>query len=111
MLLMGLAIRIRGVRDEDDVEAKIERSLRFALGRYGRQIERVVVRVDDLNGPRGGVDKQVKVQVTGPGIGVLVVEERHAELGAAVDRAASKADRAISRWLARARLEARPSLR
>ena len=40
------------------------RRLAFAFGRFGPLLRRVAVRLTDLNGPRGGVDKACPLAVT-----------------------------------------------
>jgi ribosome hibernation promoting factor len=58
-------LEMRGVNYELDDKLKdhLERRLRFALGRFAARIDRVRVRLSDVNGPRGGVDKQCRIAV------------------------------------------------
>ena len=42
--------------------AHVERRLRFALSRFGQKIRLAAVQLADLNGPRGGLDKQCRVR-------------------------------------------------
>ena len=52
----------------------ITRRLHFVLGRFAREIERVTVRVGDLNGPRGGTDKRCHMEVKLRGLGDVLGE-------------------------------------
>ncbi len=73
----------------------IERRLLYALGRFGSRIRRVLVRVEDLNGPRGGLDKRCHVEAHLAGPGLLVVDVRDVELEPAVSRAAERMARRV----------------
>lgn len=72
-------------------------SLYFALGRFATKIEHVGVRLSDVNGPRGGVDKECRVRIRLHGLRVVLVTDVDAELRAAVDRACERAGRAVAR--------------
>jgi len=84
----------------------VERRLLFALGRFGGRVQRVLVRLEDLNGPRGGLDKRCQMEVRLAGRGVLVVDVRDSATEPAVSRAADRMARRVREELA-ARREAR----
>ena len=87
----------------DALRAHIERRLLFALGRFQRRIRRVTVRVFDVNGPRGGVDKTCRVVVDVIPSGRIVVEHTEDDLHTAMDWAAERTGHAVGRELARRR--------
>jgi len=64
----------------------IERRLRFALSRFADRIDRVTVRLADLHGPRGGVDKQCRIVVRLRPGGEVVIEDTATDLETAIDR-------------------------
>ena len=83
------------------------RRLRFVLTRYSGRIQRVVVRMGDENGPRGGVDKFCRIQVylcTAP---VAAIEDNGPELYAVINRAVDRVGRAVVKHLDRSRVERR----
>ncbi|HRI18348.1 MAG TPA: HPF/RaiA family ribosome-associated protein [Burkholderiaceae bacterium] len=88
---------------------RIRRRAGFALSRLQPHVERVEVRLSDINGARGGVDKQCRVMVTltqGP---AAVVEDLDADLPTLIDRAMARAGRVAAKRLARgARQRAEP---
>jgi hypothetical protein len=102
---MRIDIRSLNDRVDDASRAFIERRLLFALGRFGSRIQRVMVRLEDLNGPRGGLDKRCHIEVRMPGRGVLVVDVRDLELGPAVSRAAERIARRVRDELATRRAQ------
>ena len=54
--LVPAAIRVTGVSLEPEHRDYIRKRLGSKLGKYATSIERVSVRVRDVNGPRGGID-------------------------------------------------------
>jgi ribosomal subunit interface protein len=100
-----MRITVRAVRVEigDDVRGCIERRLRFALGRFGRRVVSVRVRLEDLNGSRGGWDKRCSLSARLNGAPALRVEETHKDLYPAIDRAAGRLDRAVTKEITRGR--------
>ncbi|MBL8762858.1 MAG: HPF/RaiA family ribosome-associated protein [Phycisphaerae bacterium] len=59
------------------------------------------VRLTDLNGPKGGIDKRCAIVVTPPGLGTLRVEEQAADYYSAIDAAAAALKQSIARLLER----------
>ena len=78
-----------------------QRRLRFALSRADNHVRRIVVRLSDINGPRGGEDKRCQLQVLLAGLPDVVVEDTEADLYFAIDRAADRAGRSVMRKLDR----------
>ena len=74
------------------------RRLEFALRRFGARVRSLTVRVADLNGPRGGLDKRclVTIRLTSPRR-LIVVEDTDAEAEVAIGRAADRASRVVAR--------------
>jgi ribosome-associated translation inhibitor RaiA len=75
--------------------------LSFALGARNDQIQRVVVRLTDINGPRGGKDICCHLQVSLAKQADVVIKDVEEDLYMAVDRAAGRVSRAVARQLAR----------
>jgi len=70
-------------------------------GRFEDRIRLVIVRLLDVNGPRGGIDKQCRIKLELIPSGNLVIHEASADLAAAIDRGADRIGHAISRKLHR----------
>lgn len=73
------------------------------LGKFAPAVERVSVRIEDVNGPRGGVDRECRVKVVLSGLPSVVVVERDASVAAAIDVALGAAERAVRRAVQRRR--------
>jgi CBS domain-containing protein/ribosome-associated translation inhibitor RaiA len=88
--------------DEGDREY-MRRKLGRKLGKFGRFIERASVRIEDVNGPRGGIDKRCRIKVVLKGLPSVVVEQQHEALQAAMDGALERTERAVRRSVQRRR--------
>jgi putative sigma-54 modulation protein len=107
---MKLTIHSNGLNLEPLMQNRIARRMGFALGRFGDKVGRVAVRLADINGPRGGVDKRCRVLVDVASGGPTVVEVTDSDLRSAIDRAADRIGRAVHRKLERVRLCADPAI-
>lgn len=95
---MRIAIRTGGIPSQ--LAALARRRLEYALGRFGTRIRSVTVRLADVNGPRGGVDKTCVIAVRlEPARRLIVIEDIDADAPVAIDRAADRAARAVARAL------------
>ena len=81
----------------DSLRAYIERRIGMAVGRCARHVRTVRVRCSDINGPRGGADKQCKIHATLAPRVELVITDSDSDLYATVNRAASRLKHAVSR--------------
>jgi hypothetical protein len=98
-------IHTAGVTLSDDERALTRRKLGTKLGKFLPAIERVSVRVADINGPRGGVDQTCRVKVVLSGLPSVVFENRDASRNAAIDAALTGAERAVGKTLRRRRMK------
>lgn len=78
--------------------------LEFALGRFAGRVRSLTVRLTDVNGPRGGLDKKCLIAVRLTRLRhEVVIEDVGANHDVVVSRAAERASRAVSRALQSAR--------
>jgi CBS domain-containing protein len=101
--LVPAHIRVLGVELDEDDQRYIRRKLGMKLGKFATSIERVSVRVEDVNGPRGGVDRVCRIKVVLSALPGVIFERRHTSLEAAIDGALAGAERAVRRTLQRRR--------
>ena len=83
----------------------LSRHLFYALGRFGTAIDHVDVRLADINGPRGGVDKRCRivVKLRAADSTSLTVDDEDTNLRVAVANATARIGRAVARALDRKR--------
>lgn len=107
---MKLDIRSPNLLVSEALREHTTRNLRFSLGRWAPQIERVVVTVADINGPRGGLDKRCGVRVVGRDGWLVTITHTERSCEAAVSHAVSRAARTVARRIDRKRRPARAAL-
>lgn len=100
-------ILARGVDLDPNAREYIRRKLGRKLGKFASAIERVSVRVEDVNGPRGGVDHVCRIKAVLSGRPSIVVERRADSLAAAVEAALTAVESAVRRTVQRRRTAAR----
>ena len=82
---------------------RIRQALAVKLGKFAHSIERVSVRVEDVNGPRGGIDQLCSIKVVLRDHPSVVFEKQDAAQNAAIDGALAGVERAVRRKLQRKR--------
>lgn len=100
---MQFDIRAQGLELTDDLHDYAERRLSFALDWAHHEVGQVMLRLYDLNGPRGGNDKRCQVRIPLHRIRDVVVEETAADAYSAMGRAIERAARTLQRRLSRQR--------
>jgi putative sigma-54 modulation protein len=96
-----LAIRFKAT----ERSAALINYVRQLIARLGvRRVDSVIVRFEDVNGPKGGVDKRCSVSMRGP-FGSCVVQTLDAEFYAGAERALELCERKLEqssgrRWTA-----------
>ncbi len=100
---MSLEIRNQNIEISDALRTYVERRLGFALRKYANRISRVTVRLCDLNGPRGGMDKRCQISAAVLPSQAVSLQAVDADLYAAVDRAAARLERSLAHRVGRAR--------
>lgn len=96
---MKLEIRTRRVRLDEELRNLIATRVETALDRFAGRIQRVRFQVDDVNGPKGGVDKACRIEVIGRRQWSVFLEDQDSDLRAAVDRLTDRAQRAVRRTM------------
>lgn len=94
-------IEVRSKTDvlEKDLRQFAERRVGFALDHL-RRIRRVCISVEDVNGPKGGVDKRCRICAT-VGFAPIVLEETQTDWQMAVARAIHRLDRTATQRVQR----------
>jgi ribosome hibernation promoting factor len=80
-----------------------ERRLRSVVGKAFKALKEAEVRLTDVNGPRGGVDKECAIRVQLHRKGVVFVRATGEDAYATVDKAVSRLKLAVVRRIDRSR--------
>lgn len=98
---MDIDIRAIGFELTPALAQRAEARVRAALSAVGDRTTGATVRLDDVNGDHGGVDKRCRVVVALAGHGTAVATATAADLYAAIDEAARRLRRSARRALTR----------
>jgi ribosome-associated translation inhibitor RaiA len=100
---MQVRIHSHGIQADSELRRAIERRLDLSLGRFGSRIQEVRVWLSDDNGPRGGVDKTVRIELNLSGTRELRVEQTATSWQEAVDMGTGRMGRTAAREIERRR--------
>jgi len=81
----------------DGIATHAQTRFEAALGQHDRWIQHVTVRLEDLNGPKGGLDKRCHASIRLKAGADIEVEERQSDIYAAINLAADRAKVAVGR--------------
>lgn len=101
--LVPAHIRVLGADLTKDKRASLRQKLGVKLGKFANSIERVSIRVKDVNGPRGGIDQVCQIKVVLSGLPSVVFEAQDASLDTAIGKALVGTERAVRQSLQRRR--------
>lgn len=94
---MELSVRAPHHLASDALREYISRRFGMAFGRISREIKSIEVRLSDVNGPRGGEDKQCSAIVSAVSGVALKFEANDSDAYRAIDKLASKVKQSVFR--------------
>ena len=100
---MQITLRTQGFELSSAIEAFVRNRLYAALQRLSVNVFAIDVFAKDVNGPKGGIDKEVLIRVQLPNRQMLAVDTVHENLYAAIEKGAKRTKRAVRRQLRKAR--------
>lgn len=98
---MRLTIKSPNMVIDSKLKSHIERRVLFVFSRSKQIIQSITVTLTDINGPKGGEDKQCKVKVQAQGLPTLLVLDEQANLMAALNSALSRVSNNLLRKVKR----------
>lgn len=96
-------VRVFALALEEADRRYIRERLGMQLGKFARSIERISVRVGDVNGPRAGVDRRCRIKVVLSQLPSVTCEAHASRWRDAFNGAIEDAERAVRRALQRRR--------
>ena len=100
---MNIAIRTQGFEPTPAIEEFTRTQLDSALRIFADMVVSVDVFMKDINGPKGGVDKQVLIRIRLRSSQVVTVECTRANLYSAIAATAQRSKRTVRRTLRKLR--------
>jgi ribosome-associated translation inhibitor RaiA len=100
-LNMRIDLQCDGVEAAPGLREYVARRMKFAVGRFRDHIQWARVKVADVNGPKGGVDKRCVVQLRLRNLPDVVFAINQLDVRAAVDEAADRVARVLAQRVRR----------
>jgi len=107
---MQIHIQARSFTLTKALKKYAEQKLKTSLASCQDRMRRVVIRLSDINGPRGGEDKLCHIHVVLPGMSDVIIEDTETNMYDAIDRATERASSAVTRKVTRKKSLHRHSL-
>lgn len=98
---MHIDIQARDFSLTDALRDYAENRLRYTLTSTHSYIQKIVMRLSDINGPRGGADKRCHIKVVLTAYPDVVIEDVESDMYAAINRASHRAGRSVVRKINR----------
>ena len=98
---MTLQIHTRGRTLEPELRETIEEQITSTFRRVEPSVDRIHIHLEDVNGPRGGDDKEVRLEVALRGAPGVIVAQRGANWRSAIHSATQRAWHSTMRRLDR----------
>jgi hypothetical protein len=105
------SLQARGLRLTKTHRREVRRILTSALGRFARRMRTVRVWLEDVNGPRGGVDNRCRIDIELRPRGVISVSACGSNELAAAAKAANRARELVDRRVKKLRSRCRQPVR
>ena len=107
---MNVRIQTQGFAVTPPIGARVHERFGQALDRYADELIDVDVFLKDVNGPKGGNDKQVTVRLQIRRLAPLTISTTHHDLYRAIDVSAKRSRRAVRRAVKKKKLIRRRGL-
>lgn len=102
---MSLTIVDRHDALDESMHDLLERRIGFALSRFDSRIRKTTAVIEDVNGPRGGIDKSCRITVQLNGARDIVINDQDSDLAKCIAHATERVGRAVARAIERSRRE------
>ena len=98
---MKTDINFRKISRTKEITDYINNRISSAFDRAEDNIESTLLTVSDINGPKGGIDKECTIIIKAAGIKRIVISEQQSKLLVAIDRCIARANQSLMKQLQR----------
>ena len=98
---MNIEIQSRNVKLTSELRQLLNKRVEFAFSRFKDRIQKVKIQLSDINGPKGGIDKECQFHLTLPDQPDVVVKGTSDKLESAISRTATRSAKTLARKLKR----------
>ncbi len=96
---MKTNINFRKINRSNEITNYINKRISSAFSRVNDAIQTTSLTVSDINGPKGGIDKECTIVIKAAGIKPIVICEQQSKLHNAIDRCISRANQVLMKQL------------
>jgi ribosomal subunit interface protein len=102
-MMMHIDIQARRFPLTKALNSYVAKKIKSTLSNFNenRRLKSAVVRLSDVNGPKGGEDKLCQVQVKLVGMPDIIIKSKQKDMYAAIDRALHRAGHIVARRVGR----------
>jgi len=93
---MQITVHAKGFEISQPIREYVEKRLETAADRFEHMVRGAHVTLEDVNGPKGGVDKVCRILFKGTPGAEEPIEARESDLYAAIDAAVEKANHVLA---------------
>ena len=94
---MLIEIQSRNITLTQELKDLLRKRVEFAFDRFQHKIQKVRIRLSDVNGPKGGIDKHCQIHLALPDQPDVVVRTRASRIEAAISKTTSRSAIALYR--------------
>jgi ribosome-associated translation inhibitor RaiA len=94
-----LDVRARGFDLTQSMYRRAVDHIAAKMAKHARAISNITIRLQDVNGPKGGLDKRCRVELQIAGFGPVIVDEVDQDAYAAIDVAGERLRKVVSQVL------------
>lgn len=98
---MNIDIQAKNIPLTKNLRQHIKRRLNFALNKKVESIDKIIVRLSDINGPKGGKDKHCLIKVVLPKMPDVVIRNVAENFYISIDRATKRVGQTVARHVSR----------
>ena len=98
---MHIEIQSRNVKLTRGLRKLLNRRVEFAFNRFKDRIQRVKIQLSDINGQKGGLDKECQFHLTLPDQPDVIVKGTSDKLESAISTTATRSAKTLARKLKR----------
>ena len=96
---MQISVNSTNLDISEKLNLELNQRIKSTFSRINERIAKVTISLKDINGPKGGNDKECKVQLTVPGLQPVVVASRKDKVGKAISASLRTANQTLIRKL------------
>ncbi|MCD8521212.1 MAG: HPF/RaiA family ribosome-associated protein [Saccharospirillaceae bacterium] len=106
--MMVIEIQTRNIHLSNKLRGMLRKRVEQAFDRLQHHVQKVCIRLADVNGPKGGIDKSCQFHLSLSDHPDVIVRSQASELEVAINKSAARSARALMRRIGKRRAKKQP---